>query len=61
MREKLALLSTILGAAISLASALAMRDHVRLVEIIGLFFGGFGSGAGLALMVATQRNRRAAT
>jgi hypothetical protein len=61
MREKLALLSTILGAAISLASALAMQDHVRLVEIIGLFFGGFGSGAGLALMVATRRNRRAAT
>jgi hypothetical protein len=61
MREKLALLSTILGAAISLASALAMQDHVRLVEIIGLFFGGFGSGAGFAVMVATRRNRRAAT
>jgi hypothetical protein len=61
MREKLALFSTILGAAISLASALAMQDHVRLVEIIGLFFGGFGSGAGVALMVATRRNQRAAT
>jgi hypothetical protein len=60
MRGKLALFSTILGAAVSLTSALAMRDHVRLVEIIGLFFGGFGSGAGVALTVATRRNRRAA-
>jgi hypothetical protein len=34
-----------------------MRDHVRLVEIIGLFFGGFGSGAGVALMVVTRRKR----
>ncbi len=53
--------STILGAGVSLASALAMQDHVRLVEILGLFFGGFGSGAGVALLVATRRKRRPAT
>ena len=45
MREKMVVFSTILGAGVSLASALAMQDHVRLVEILGLFFGGFGSGA----------------
>ena len=55
MREKLPLFSTILGAAVTLVSAITMQDHVRLVEIIGLFFGGFGSGAGVAQMVATRR------
>ena len=61
MREKLAVFSAILGAVISLASALAMLDHVRLVEIVGLFFGGFGSGAGVAQLLVTRRNQRAAT
>ena len=55
MREKLAVLSTILGAALSLAAALTMQDHVRLVEILVLFFGGFGAGAGVASMVAARR------
>jgi hypothetical protein len=58
MREKLPVLSTILGAALSLGSALAMRDHVRLVEIVGLFFGGFGSGASIAVLLAARRHRR---
>ena len=57
MREKLAVFAAILGAVVSLVSALAMLDHVRLVEILGLFFGGFGSGAGVAQLVATRRNR----
>ena len=60
MRRKLALISTILGVALSLFSAFTMRDHVRLVEIVGLFFGGFGSGAGIARLVSTRRNRPAA-
>jgi len=44
MREKLALFSTNLGAAVSLASALAMQDHVQLVEIIGSFSAGSAPG-----------------
>ena len=58
MRDKLALFSTILGTIIGIASAVAMRDHIKLVEILGLFFGGFGSGAGVAMLVATRRIRR---
>jgi hypothetical protein len=61
MREKLAVFSAILGAVVSLVSAVAMLDHVRLVEILGLFFGGFGSGAGVAQLVGARRNRRTAT
>ena len=58
MRDKLPVFSAILGAAVSLVSAITMQDHVRLVEIIALFFGGFGSGAGVAQMVATRRLTR---
>jgi hypothetical protein len=54
MRRNLALISTILGVALSVVSAFGMRDHVRLVEIVGLFFGGFGSGAGVARLVSTR-------
>jgi hypothetical protein len=51
-RRRYAIVTTVLGALLSLYSALAMRDHVRLVEIIELFFGGFGTGAGIAALVA---------
>jgi hypothetical protein len=50
--------TTAIGALLSLYSALSMRDHVRLVEIIELFFGGVGTGAGVASLVA-QRARDA--
>jgi hypothetical protein len=46
----------VLGALLSLLSALSMRDHVRLVDVISLFFGGVGTGAGIAGLIA-QRNR----
>lgn len=54
--RRFATAATVLGALLSLYSALAMRDHVRLVEIIELFFGGVGTGAGIAGLVA-QRAR----
>jgi hypothetical protein len=60
MRDKLAALSTILGTLLAIASAAAMRDHIRLVEIVSLFFGGFGAGAGVALLVANRRLQRLA-
>jgi hypothetical protein len=53
--RRLATFTTVLGALLSLFSALAMRDHVRLVEIIELFFGGVGTGAGIAGLIAQRR------
>ena len=58
MRDKLAVLSTVLGAVLTLWAALLMQDHVRMVEILTLFFGGFGAGAGVASLVAANRGRR---
>lgn len=54
--RRFATVATVLGALLSFYSALAMRDHVRLVEIIELFFGGVGTGAGIAALVV-QRSR----
>jgi hypothetical protein len=58
-RRRLATVSTVLGALLSLFSAFMMRDHVRLVEIVELFFGGVGTGAGLAGLLAQHRRATA--
>jgi hypothetical protein len=49
--QRYSTLATVLGAFLALFSAISMRDHVRLVEIIELFFGGLGTGAGLVNLV----------
>jgi hypothetical protein len=41
-RDKLSIVVTVAGAAGAIIAALAMRDHVRLVDIIGLFASGIG-------------------
>ena len=51
---------TILGAIVSVASALAMRDSVRMVDILSLFFGGVGTGAGLASLAVGRMRARSA-
>lgn len=61
MRSKFQVAATLIGAIVSLMSALSMADHVRLVEIIGLFFGGMGTGAGLAALRASSGGPRPVT
>ena len=57
MRDKLAVIVTALSAVIAVLSALQMREHVRLVEIIGLFASGAGTGAGVATTVISRKRR----
>ena len=41
----------------SLASTLSLLGHpARLVDVVGLFFGGFGSGASVVATVLTVRH-----
>ena len=56
--QRFAGVATVLGAVVSLVSALAMRDSVRLVDILALFFGGMGTGAGLASFAAAHSRSR---
>ena len=58
-KVRLTVFATILSTGLALLGALAMRDHVRLVDILALFFGGFGAGAGLVASVF--QNRRIVT
>ena len=55
MREKLEIMVLVLSALIAVVSAVSMRDHVRLVEIVGLFGSGMGTGAAIASTVARRR------
>ena len=57
MRDMRAILVTALSAIIAVLSALQMRDHVRLVEIIGLFASGAGTGAGIAATIIGRKRR----
>jgi hypothetical protein len=56
-RERLSIAATVLSASTAILSALAMRDHLRLVEILGLFASGAGTGAGIAFLVASRARR----
>jgi hypothetical protein len=55
MREKLDILVLVLSTLLAIVSAMSMRDHVRVVEILGLFASGIGTGAGIAAFVARRR------
>lgn len=57
-RERLSLLSTLLSVALAMFGAYEARDHVRTVDILILFFGGVGSGAGLAALAVQLRAGR---
>jgi hypothetical protein len=56
---------TVVGAVASAVTAMlgafVARDHVRLVDILALFFGGAGAGAGLTAFLMLRRAERRAT
>jgi hypothetical protein len=54
-RRRLTVIVTIAGALVSVGSALAMLDHVSLVEIITRWFGGFGTGAAVVQLLRRER------
>jgi hypothetical protein len=51
MRQKWSILATVLSVLTALISAAAMRDHVRLVEIVSLFASGVATGASITALV----------
>jgi hypothetical protein len=61
MREKLSLMALVLSAVVAILSALTMRDHVRLVEIVTLFASGVGTGASLVGALMRRRAGRRET
>ena len=55
---RLTAFATLASAALALLGALAMLDRVRLVDIISLFFGGVGAGAGMAALLVQRRRHK---
>ncbi|MGI8508035.1 MAG: hypothetical protein ACR2MQ_01775 [Gemmatimonadaceae bacterium] len=57
-RERLSLLSTLLSVALAIFGAYEALDHVRVVDVLILFFAGMGSGAGLTALAVQLRGQR---
>jgi hypothetical protein len=57
MRQKISLAATALSVLVAIISALSMRDHVRLVDIVGLFASGVGTGASIASAMVGRARR----
>ncbi len=57
-RERWSVLSTLLSVALAIFGAYEALDHVRVVDILILFFGGVGSGAGLTAIAVQLRSQR---
>jgi hypothetical protein len=60
MRDRLSIMALVLSVLTAILAALAMRDHVRLVEIVGLFASGVGTGASIVAELVQRRARRVA-
>ena len=58
-KPALAFAVAVLSGLVALMGAVAMRDRVRLVDILQLFAGGAGAGAGITATVAGLRRARA--
>lgn len=57
-RLRLQLIGALLSVVVAATSALAMRDRVRLVDILALFAGGMGAGVTVAQIAASIRARK---
>jgi hypothetical protein len=60
-RLRLQVVGALLSMLVALTAALAMRDRVRMVDILALFAGGMGAGVSLVqLAQGIRRSREAA-
>jgi hypothetical protein len=57
-KARVQLLAGILSTGVALLSAVSLRDRIRLVDILTLFFGGFAAGVSLLSAVRNWRERR---
>jgi hypothetical protein len=57
IRKRLDLIGTILAIFIAFFGAYQMIGNIRTVDIITLFFGGFGAGAGMVKLILDYRKR----
>ena len=61
MRKRLGLIGAVLGILVAVLGAYQMIGIIRTVDILTLFFGGFGAGAGLIKMILDYRKEKTST
>ena len=61
MRKRLGLIGAIIGILVAVLGAYQMIGIIRTVDILTLFFGGFGAGAGLIKMILDYRKEKTST
>ena len=58
MRKQAPIIFAVICTVSAFLNALLLTDRIRLVDILTLFFGGFGAGAGVVKTVLDIRSRR---
>jgi len=58
IRERLGFIGAIIGILVAVIGAYQMIGIIRTVDIITLFFGGFGAGAGMVKMILDFRKKK---
>ncbi|RPI06293.1 MAG: hypothetical protein EHM64_03550 [Ignavibacteriae bacterium] len=58
IQKRLGLVGSILGIVVAFFGAYQMIGRIRTVDILTLFFGGFGAGAGMIKMILDYRKER---
>ena len=61
MRKRLGFIGAIIGILVAVLGAYQMIGIIRTVDILTLFFGGFGAGAGLIKMILDYRKEKTST
>jgi hypothetical protein len=57
-RERLAFIGAIIGILVAFLGAYQMIGKIRTVDIVTLFFGGFGAGAGMVKVILDYRKKK---
>jgi hypothetical protein len=57
-RKRLGIIGTMLGIFVAVIGAYQMIGNIRTVDIIILFFGGFGAGVGTVKTILDYRNNK---
>jgi hypothetical protein len=61
MKKRLGIIAALIGTLAAVSGAIQMIGTIRVVDILLLFFGGFGAGAGLVKAVSQYRKDKSDT
>ena len=59
--KRLSLIAAVVGLLAALLGVIQMIDRIRVVDVLLLFFGGFGAGAGLIKAIMDYRMKKTDT